>query len=251
MDREKELKMDEKTNTIKAVRLALSEKPVFERFQVWVIGDTPLITHAWTYKARIAMLIKQVGGTKPGKAARDPNEDFVNSLYEMSPGVYGFPVTGLKKAILASAHKDKGIARTAVMGALWFNSEMTRTRPALAGAMCDMPLIRIWGSDPEMREDMVKVGSGLNKTANLAYRAQFTTWALRVTGRLNPTVLNVEALAFLIDCAGMAFGLGEWRNERKGVFGAFHLSSEAEESAWEAFAAGNGPLPVPAYQEVV
>jgi len=86
-----------------------------------------------------------------------------------------------------------------------------------------MPLIRIHGSKPEMREDMTKIGTGLTKTANLAYRAQFTTWALKVTGRFNPTVLTADALAYLIQDAGMGAGLGEWRNEKK-VYSAHSTS---------------------------
>jgi hypothetical protein len=101
-----------------------------------------------------------------------------------------------------------------------------------------------------MREDMVKIGAGLNKTANLAYRAQFTVWAMRVTGRFNPTVVNEEALAFLIQESGLSSGLGEWRNERKGMFGAFHMADAQEEAAWEAYAAGNGSLPVPASYQI-
>ena len=221
----------------------LSTKPQFQGFSIWCVGDTPLVTHAWSEKAKREMLQKQVKGTKPGKEARDPEGDFVSSLYEMRDGVYGFPVTGIKNAIISSAHKDKGIARTDCMRALWLNAEMIRVRPALAGAICDMPLIRIYGSAPEMREDMVKIGSGLNKTANLAYRGQFTYWAMRVTGRFNPTVLTADALAFLIQDAGMGAGLGEWRNERKGVFGSFHLAHPEEERVWDRYAAGKGPLP--------
>lgn len=224
----------------------LSKKTKFNQFQVWIVGDTPIITHAWSEKAKREMLQKQVKATKAGKEARDPQADFVSSLYEMSEGVYGFPATGVKNCILAAAHKDKGIARSGVMAALWINADMVRVRPALAGAICDMPLIRIYGSDPEMREDMVKIGAGLNKTANLAYRAQFTIWAMRVSGRFNPTVLSAEALAFLIEESGFASGLGEWRNERKGMFGAFHMADADEERAWDDFAAGKGPMPVPA-----
>lgn len=58
--------------------------------------------------------------------------------------------------------------------------------------MCDMPLVRIWGTDPEMREDMVKIGSGMTKTANLAYRAQFTHWAIRVTGEFNNSAFGTD-----------------------------------------------------------
>jgi hypothetical protein len=115
---------------------------------------------------------------------------------------------------------------------------MVRTRPALAGAVCDMPLLRLYGSDPEMREDMVKIGVGMSKTAALSYRAQFKRWALRVTGRYNPLALNAEQLGFLVFHAGYACGLGEWRNERDGMFGSFRLATTEEEPLWDAYAAG-------------
>jgi hypothetical protein len=224
----------------------LSSRTIFNTFRFWIIGDTPLITHAWSQKAKLEMLQKQVKATKAGKEARSPEADFVSSLYEMGDGTYGFPATGVKNCITSAAHKDKGIARSSVMGALWIDAQMVRVRPALAGAICDMPLIRIYGGAPEMREDMVKIGAGLNKVANLAYRGQFTVWAMSITGRFNPRVLTAEALNFLINDSGMAAGIGEWRNERKGMFGAFHLGSLDEEKEWVKFAAGKGPLPIPA-----
>ena len=224
---------------------ALSKKSVFNYITFWIVGDTPLITHAWSEKARREMLFKQVKGTKPGKEARDPQEDFVNSLYQMGDDAYGFPVTGIKNCILSAAHKDKGIPRTDVRAALYLSAEMVRVRPALAGAMCDVPLVRIWGSKPEMREDMVRIGSGLNKTANLSYRGQFTTWAIRVVGKFNATTITAEQLAFVVQEAGMSYGLGEWRVEKDGIFGSFHLAVADEEAAWEKFAAGKGRMPVP------
>lgn len=223
----------------------LSTKTPFQKFNLWIVGDTPLIVHAWSEKAKREMLQKQVKAVKSGKDARDPEADFISSLYEMGDGSFGFPATGVKNAILSSAHKDKGIPRSAVMQALWIDADMVRTRPALAGAVCDMPLIRIYSGKPEMREDMVKIGAGLQKTANLAYRGQFTFWAMRITGSFNPAVITADSLAFLIQEAGVSSGLGEWRNERKGVFGSFHLASEEEEKQWEAFAQGKGELPVP------
>lgn len=226
----------------------LSSKAIYQDFKVWLVGDTPLITHAWSQKAKLEMLQKQVKATKAGKEARDPHEDFVNSLYEMGTDkagklVYGFPVMGFKNAVLSSAHKDKGIPRSVVQSALWLDAEMVRVRPALAGAICDMPLIRIHGTEPEMREDMVKIGSGLNKVANLAYRGQFTVWAVCITGRYNTSVMQAQALSFLYGEAGIGIGVGEWRNERKGIFGAFHLANIAEQDAWEKYVAGKGPLP--------
>lgn len=236
-----ELKVSDETLNLGAL---LSTKPTHQNFRIWIVGDTPLITNAWSEKARRQMLQKQVKATRGGKEAREPRDDFVSSLYEIGKGQYGFPVTGVKNCILASAHKDKGVARSSVMSALWLDAEMIRTRPALAGAVCDMPLVRIYGSQPEMREDMVKIGSGLNRTANLAYRGQFTVWAMRITGRFNASVITAQALTFLINESGLACGIGEWRNERKGMFGAFHMANLEEQTAWEDYVAGKGPMPV-------
>lgn len=240
------------TSSVETIDLGelLSSKAAYQNFKIWLIGSTPLITHAWSEKAKKEMLQKQVKATKGGKQARDPHEDFVSSLYEMgtenNKPIYGFPITGVKNAILSSAHKDKGIPRSTVQSALWLDADMVRVRPALQNAICDMPLIRIYGSQPEMREDMVRIGKGLNKTSNLAYRGQFTTWAMLITGRFNSTVLSAQALAFLLQEAGTGIGLGEWRNEKKGIFGAFHVADADEQRSWEKYATGKGPLPVAA-----
>lgn len=238
-------KLPEITDTPVSLSKLLSTTSIYQPFNMWIVGDTPLITNAWSHSARFAMLQKQVKATKPGKEQRDPQNDFESSLYEMGDGTFGFPVTGVKDCILSSAHKDKGIPRSLVMAALFLNAQMVRTRPALAGAICDMPLVRIYGSKPQMREDMVKIGKGLNKTANLAYRAQFTHWAIRIIGKYNPSAITAEALAFLIKESGQASGIGEWRNTKSGMFGAFHLANEDEERAWDRYAAGKGPLPLP------
>ena len=239
------------TSKVISLSAVQAKEQDLQRFSMWLIGDTPLITHAWSEKAKREMLNKQIKKVKPsGREARDPEQDFVNSLYDLGGNSFGFPVTGVKTCILSAAHKDKGIARTAAMSALYLDAEMVRTRPALAAAICDMPMVRIHGSEPEMREDMVRVGTGLSKTSTLAYRGQFTIWALNITGHVNTTVLPVETLVYLINESGRSCGLGEWRNEKHGVFGAFHLATEAEEKAWAKFKAGKGKMPVPvSYKE--
>lgn len=229
--------------------IILRSKPVFKRATFWLVGTRPIICHAWSKKAKDEMLSKQRKQTKEGKDKRDPKADFISSLYEMGTDkitgkiAYGFPATGVKKAICSIAHKDKGIAKTSVMEAVWIDHEVVRVMPALAEAICDMPLVRIYGSDPEMREDMVRVGAGLNKTASLAYRGQFTNWAMKIGLRFNPVTISPDALGFLFKHAGASVGLGEWRNEKKGVFGAFRPADLLEGRAWEKFSKGEGPLP--------
>jgi len=220
--------------------------PRILRFNIWLVGDTPLITHAWSEKARRDMLSKQTREIKAeGQEPRDPQEDFLNSLYDMGDGLYGFPVTAIKKAMNSVAHVERGIAKVDVFPGIWLDHDIVRVRPALAGAICDMPLVRIVAGPPEMREDMVRIGSGLKKTANLAYRAQFFPWAIQITGRVNADRISEEALLNLMHWSGMEVGIGEWRTEKSGVMGAFHPADETEVRAWERFRSGNSAIPTP------
>lgn len=229
----------------KVVRLStIQVTPKLVDFSFWIVGDTPLICHAWSEKARKAMLDKQRKIVKTGKEVRNPQEEYINSLYpvdEKSAGAYGFPAMAIKNAICSSAHKDKGIPRVILKGALWIRAEIHRVRPALAGAICDMPLLRVWGSPPEMREDMVVISG----TATPRYRGQFTIWAMNVEGRLNTSVVTPEQLTACVMESGMSSGLGEWRNGTNGMFGAYHLASADEEDKWIKFSQGKGKLPLP------
>lgn len=228
----------------------LSTRAVLKGFTFWIQGESPLIAHAWSAKAKMAMLQTHVKAVKgAGKEARKPDQEFTDSLYTMDSGNYGFPASAVKKCLLTAAHKDKGLARELVMRSMWLHCNFVKTQPAFAGARCDLPLIRIYGSEPEIREDMVRIGSGLRRTSNLAYRAQFSVWALRVVGKYNSAVLNEEALEYLINESGLANGIGDWRNEKGGFFGSFRLCDPEECELWERFRAANGPLPQISYLE--
>lgn len=228
-----------------------TKKQVWVRFRQWMVGTSPLICHAWSEKAKREMLAKMVKAVKHAKEERKPDEEFTSSLYDMGDGKYGFPVTAIKKCIISQAHKDRGIPKTSVMAGLWLDFEIIQQRPALAGALCDMPIVRIYGSKPQMREDMVRIKGRGGSTANFAYRAQFSTWAIRLVGKVDPEQVPIEVLSWLIQGGGIATGLGDWRNEKSGVFGGFRLAMPDEAQQWERFAAGKGPLPKTAATETM
>lgn len=238
-----------KTDAERAFEIFSTGPRVDTPFTVWLVGDSPLIVHAWSQKAKIDMLTKQKKTTKAGRDERDPDADFTNSLYPMrvehGEPVYGFPATGIKNSVLSVAHKDKGLARTDLMASLFIRADLYETMTAKAGATCNMPLVRIWAPQPKMREDMVRVGVGLNKKASLAYRAEFWPWAIHISGYLNTKTVPRESLGFMFSEAGKACGIGEWRNEKRGPFGEYHPATQQEAKLWGAFSRGVGPLPPP------
>ena len=192
-----------------------------------IVGDSPLIVHAWAEKAKREMLDKQMGKSQTKKkAAKNPVEDFINSMYwmtekpqEMTEDAYeeaiangakfGFPVSGLKQSAISAAYR---------MG--WVKDKMGLRGTFFIDADED-GLIEIKGDAPIMREDMVKVGMG---TADIRYRGEIRNWYADITISYNELgKFNLQDIINVLNAGGFVCGLGEWRPERDGQNGMFHV----------------------------
>jgi hypothetical protein len=193
--------------------------------QLTIIGDTPLITHAWSQKAKLEMLQKQMKSATPAKAAKDPEQDFLDSLYQLEGGGFGFPSVGLKAAAVTACTSVGGLTKVQARQAFHVVGEPALLRAAWNGSLMRADMVRIQGSDPQLREDMVRVGMG---TADLRYRGQFYPWFVQFVVRYNARVFSAEQIANLFNTAGFAVGVGEWRPEKDGSYGRFRLANAAE-----------------------
>lgn len=210
-------------------------------FDAYIIGDSPLIVHAWSKKARTEMLAKQMGQKLP-KFPKSPVRDFLESIYHTDDGAYGFPATGVKNAMVtAVTSMNKEITKVAARQAFYVEAEQGKAQSAFAGLETPMQLLRIHSPNPPaMREDMVRVGMG---TADLRYRAEFWPWAARFKIIYNRTVVTDATIAALIDTAGFAVGIGEWRTEKNGVHGSFRFADKAERKEIDAWAKAGWKAP--------
>lgn len=197
--------------------------------KIRIVGDSPLIVHAWSEKAKRMMLETQMKTTKTkGREARNPYDDFVSSLYwltekpESTPEAFdkaikngakfGFPVTAVKQCANSAAYRLN-----------WVKNQMElRSSYFLSSEYGDMFCIE--GDIPEMREDMVRIGMG---SADLRYRAEFKNWSANLTLTYNASgSLTLEQILNCINAGGFAVGLGEWRPEKDGDFGRFHIETK-------------------------
>jgi hypothetical protein len=172
-----------------------------------LVGDSPLIVHAWSEKAKKQMLDKQMKRATKAREAKDPEADYEACFYRTEGGTYGFPAIGVKAAMVGAC-RFVDMKMTEARGAFHIDSEM-------------LELI----GDPRPREDMVKVGIG---TADIRYRPEFRTWRIPVALKFNAGVISAEQLANLLNVAGFAIGIGEWRPERNGSYGRFHVGGEGD-----------------------
>lgn len=179
-----------------------------QRMEVTLVGDSPLISHRWSEKAKKEMLDKQMKVAKTAKQAKDPEQDYRDSLYEHPEGGYGFPCVAFKAAAVGACRFADGIKMTEARGAFHVVGE----------------LARIDGT-PSMREDMVRVGMG---TADIRYRGEFKQWRTALTISYNADALSPGQIINLFNLAGFGVGVGEWRPEKDGSYGRFHVATEAE-----------------------
>lgn len=176
--------------------------------QVTIVGDSPLISHAWSKKAKEEMLAKQMKKAKQAKEAKDPKRDYEESLYKHPEGGYGFPAVAFKAAAVDACSHVANITKVEARGAFHIQSDMVKIN-----------------GDPSPREDMVRIGMG---TADIRYRGEFRKWRCQFTVRYNANVISPEQILNLFNTAGFAIGVGEWRPQRDGSFGMFHVAKERE-----------------------
>lgn len=180
-----------------------------ETISIRLIGDSPLISHRWSEKAKKEMRDKQMKKAKQAKETKDPERDFRESLYAHPDGGYGFPSIAFKTAAVDACSHVADITKVQARGAFHVVGEF----------------VKIDGV-PTPREDMVRVGMG---SADLRYRGEFKTWSVNLDVRYNSNVLSAEQIVNLFNTAGFAIGIGEWRPQKDGSFGMFHIALEGAE----------------------
>ena len=223
---------------------------------VRIVGDTPLIMHAWSAKAKREILEKEIGASKAKtREVKNPVEDFASSLYWLTPmpeefteesmaealktARFGFPVTAFKQAAISAAYRNAWTKdKMSLRGAFFINPDeegyysgdlevdyekrkvVIKPNTYLQNQMVEIHT----DTPPVIREDMVKVGMG---AADIRYRGQFNHWwaDLRIRYNANGTQSLSDIINY-INAGGVVCGVGEWRPERDGQMGMYHVEAQ-------------------------
>ena len=83
-------------------------------------------------------------------------------------------------------------------------------------------LVEVKGCKPEMRSDMVRIAMG---TADIRFRGIFPKWYMDLQVSYNANgVYTLEQIINLINLGGFSCGIGEWRPEKDGNYGMYHVA---------------------------
>jgi len=192
------------------------------------VGDTPLLMNAWDEKVKQELLDKMMGKAKAKlRDLKDPFREFIYSMYWLdcekkrwypedvteenimeviNSGMvtFGFPSIGFKASAAAGAYRSKATKnKVDVYGALYIVGEFVEIKGI-----------------PVMRSDMVRV---LNGAPDIRFRGFFPKWEADLQIRFNAGVFSAEQVASLFNFGGFAVGVGEWRPDKRGQFGMYHV----------------------------
>lgn len=219
-------------------------KPIkLQKAKITLVGDTPLLVHAWSEKAKKEMLAAQqkLKVDKKAMAIRDPFAEFMDAAYwltdkpeEKTPEAFekavaegakfGFPVIAFKCAALSACYRAGIIQNQTTMRSAFYLNAVDGVNQ---GTGSELALIR--SGVPVFREDMVRIG-GINKSADLRYRPAFENWKVDlIITLIDFGTFTMESIINAINLGGYMNGVGEWRMEKDGEFGRYHVEIAEEE----------------------
>lgn len=183
-------------------------RPDLRDVEIVIHGVTPLLCN--NGEQAVAELEAHHSRAKAEKAPRPQRNAALKearlraSLYEVEPGVYGFPATGIAKAMRLAAARLGTRQGTVITAAIRIRDD----------------LLRIEGSEPYCHTTNVRHGG---RTPDLADRGCFTQWSIRIPITYNAEAISLETVVGLLELAGFAIGIGSWRPENNGTFGQFRV----------------------------
>jgi hypothetical protein len=177
-----------------------------------LIGDTPFFSNRMAAKAKRELLFPHGPMTKTQKATKLKHAPYAE--YRDSP--YLGPVGGPTLFEMIGSAPKMSIASAALR--MPTSASKTEIKQLVRSPA---EKISLWGI-PKLDMSVVRM-AGISRTPDIRTRAKMDRWAMEVTLTWAEPMLNTTKVTQLLISAGFICGLGDWRVEKGGEYGAFHV----------------------------
>lgn len=188
-----------------------------QEIRVRILGTSPMIQHRYPLKAWREMLLP---ARKRNRAELDqtlkhqPYDEFREAAYvnrdKKAAAMFHIPNAMFHGALAAAALDIPGVQRTQI-------ERLTK--------VVDLN-IELYGV-PQIFCAMVR-NSGMNRAPDVRTRPVFPRWACEITVRYVSSIVTAKAVMNLLGAAGVIIGVGDWRCQKGGPFGAFRLVNDRD-----------------------
>jgi hypothetical protein len=180
-----------------------------------VIGTSPLIMHRFPWKAWQELLLPEPRANRATLEQRlkhDPFNEYRSAFYlnryKGQTAMFHIP-NGAFHGAMGTAALDIPGAKKAQIERL---TRITDVQIDLYGV-------------PQIFSAMVR-NSDISRTPDVRTRPIFPEWACVVTVRFMKSILTERGIYNLMAASGIIGGIGDWRGEKGGPYGAYRLGSE-------------------------
>lgn len=202
-----EFKYDQSQVSMLATKALQARREQVVRLAVRIVGDTPLLMHRWSQKAIMEMVGKMVGQPQP-RLAKDLTEEYEAAGYRNEKGEVAIPCRIVKASIVNGAIATAGVVTKA---------DLKRSLRVLGYTS---PIVTKRGQ--EVRPDYQIADN--NGSKDMRARALVPAgYYFDVVLQFSPSILTPDQVIAALEGAGSAIGLCDWRLEKGGDYGAFHV----------------------------
>lgn len=211
----------EKTNVIEIP--AINKKHCAIR----IMGKTPIIVHRFSEKIQRQILDKMKKKAKQAKPAKDPEQEYRDSLYWLGKDGrmilpngdpknhktgFGMPSRAFKKAMISACRSIEGVNMTLARNAFHIMDEYV---PLLNHNFKTFAI-------PRRRTEPLRIQG---KSMDIRSRGEFLSWAAILPIEYNANVITTEQIMNLVNVAGFGVGVGEDRPDKTGgIQGMFEVA---------------------------
>ena len=190
-----------------------------------LVGETPYVSNAFSAEAQAMMAAKQKKGEQAKKGSKKQPKDFEklyrNSMHVAEAGWIGHPASTFRQAMV-DACRLAGFQMTRAKMGIFIIADGVDANDG-------RPLVRIEG-EPRQFQSFVRLADG---SADIASRARFEKWAIRLRVEYDEDMFSSEDIANLLARVGRQVGIGAGRPFSKTScgqdWGRFSLSDKPEE----------------------
>lgn len=189
------------------------QAPQRRAIKLTLVGTTPMLTSRFTDEAAETIIESDKEGataTKPRKSKQpSPKEQYLASRYMLDEKTHGFPVGGLKRAMVEACRStDLSMVHA---------KTLFHAMPSLIhDELYPLKYKRV-----EMKRHIIRTQSGSRRPV---HRAMYTDWTMDVIVEWDESVLSQEEVVNLVLQAG-TIGLGAFTPRCNGYYGQFTIAA--------------------------
>lgn len=184
--------------------------------EVEIRGVTPLLIHRFGEAAEQAKSTRRVMVDSV-----DPRAEAEKVAYIADDGTYYFNAFSIPACMgnAGSNHKSRGSRKT-----------LRFVVPSAVRVMTDrITIMNGAGPAKSFEVDARPVTIPATKGRVMRYRPRFDCWGAQFLLHINEDLLSIENAHQLLNEAGMQYGIGDFRPEKRGPFGTFRVTKFEEQ----------------------